>query len=105
MAAEAAVGVALGAVALVSPTLALIDFWTRFIGDVRRFGEDSARLGSKFAQLSSRYRSLQNVLFDEKKFPFVEKSIYDDLPETDQALILSMLRELPRILYEYYLIE
>lgn len=105
MAAEAAVGVALGAVALVSPTLALIDFWTLFIGDVRRFGEDSARLGSKFAQLSSRYRSLQSVLFDEKKFPFVEKSIYDDLPETDQALILSMLRELPRILYEYYLIE
>jgi hypothetical protein len=105
MAAEAAAGVALAAVALVPPTLTLIDFWIRFTGDVRRFGEDSVKLSFQFAQASSKYRSLQSVLFDEKRYPFVQKSIYDDLSETDQILILSMLRELPRILYEYYLIE
>jgi hypothetical protein len=105
MAAEAAAGLALGAVDLVPPTLSLIDFWTRFIGDVRRFGEDSVKLSLKFAQLSSRYRSLQSVLFDEKKFSFLQKSLYDDLSKIDQISILSMLTELPRILYEYYLIE
>ncbi|KAH0556922.1 hypothetical protein GP486_005290 [Trichoglossum hirsutum] len=101
----AAVGIALGAIALVPPTLNLIEFWTKFIGDVRRFGEDSAKLSLEFAQLSAKYRSLQNILFDEKKFSFLENSLYDNLPETDQVLVLSMLRELPRILYEYYLIE
>jgi hypothetical protein len=100
-----ATGVVLGAIALVPPTLSLIDFWTRFIGDVRRFGEDSAKLSLKFAQLSSRYRSLQSILFDEKKFSFLQKPLYDDLSESDQKTILLMLRELPRILYEHYLIE
>jgi hypothetical protein len=103
--ADITAGTILGAVGLVPPTLALINFWSHFIGDVRRFGEDSAKLSLKFAQLSSGYEALQTVLFDEKRFAFVKGSVYDDLPKRSQDLILSMLKELPRLLYEYYVIE
>lgn len=64
MAAEVAVGVVLAAVALVPPSLTLINFWARSIGDVRNCGEESQRMSLKFAQLSSRYESLQRILFD-----------------------------------------
>jgi hypothetical protein len=103
--ADITAGTILGAVGLVPPTLALINFWSHFIGDVRRFGEDTAKLSLKFKQLSSGYEALQTVLFDKKRFDFVKDSIYDDLPKRSQDLILSMLQELPRLLYEYYLIE
>ena len=104
--AEAAAGIVLGAVALVPPTLSLIEFWTKFIRDTRRFGEDSAKLSLKFSQLSAEYESLQRVLFDANKFSFLhEASVYDTLTNRFQVLILAMLKELPRVLYEYYLIE
>lgn len=103
--ADVTAGTILGAVALVPPTIALINFWSDFISDVRRFGEDSAKLSLKFQQLSSGYEALQTVLFDEKRFPSVKGSVYSDLPKRSQDLILSMLKELPRLLYEYYLIE
>ena len=98
-------GVALGAAALVPPAIALINFWTDFIGDTKRFGEDSQRFVTRFSELASWYSSLQSVLFDPQKFSFVKGSVYQDLSETDQALIMDMMRELPRILYEYYLVE
>lgn len=95
----------MGGIGLVPLTIKLIGFLKTLIGDVRHSGSDSQRLGQKFEKLSLRYVSIQKVLFDDQKFTFVRGNVYDNLPHERQQIILRLLKELPRLLYNYYLIE
>ena len=98
------VGLVMGSVGLVPTALKLIDFWADFIHDARHCGSDAQRLSLRFEQLSLRYKSLQSILFDEAKFPFVQGPLFNSLPQKEQSVITGMLRELPRLLYEHYLV-
>ena len=102
--ADVTVGTIIGPIGLIPPTLALMRFWIRFTGDTRRFGEDSAKYRLRMEALELGYESLRHVLFDENRFPFA-KTLYGELPRRSQEVIFSMLKELPRLLYEYHMVE
>ena len=98
------VGLSLGVTGLLPPTMKLINAWTTFIKDIRNSGDDAKKLSLQFEQLSLRYRSLVRVLFNTDKFSFIEGVLFDKLPSREQDTISGMLKELPQLLYEHYLI-
>jgi len=100
-----AVGLALAAIPLVPVASKLLRLWIQFIDDARDSDRDWEKIRKRFDQNCHRYASLQNVLFLDEKFPFVRGRLFDDLPSPSQQTIFAMLRELPVLLYKYYLIE
>lgn len=97
-------GLAVGAIALVPPTLQLIDFCTTFYNEVQHFGRSTQQFNLKFTHLRGRYDSLQRVLFEKGKFPFAQDTLFRSLPEKDQRVIYAMLQELARLFYKHYVI-
>ena len=97
-------GLTLGAVALVPPTLELIDFCTTFYNEVQHFGRATQQFNLKFTHLRGRYDSLQRVLFEKGKFPFAQDTLFGSLPEKDQQVVYAMLQELARLFYKHYVI-
>jgi hypothetical protein len=100
--ADVAAGLVIGAVALVPPTLQLIDICATFYSEVQYFGRSTQQFDLKFAHLRSRYDSLQRFLFEQGKFPFAYDTLFRSLPEKDQRIIYAMLQELARLFYKHY---
>ncbi|KAF2470807.1 uncharacterized protein BDR25DRAFT_287024 [Lindgomyces ingoldianus] len=98
-------GLVLAAIALIEPTIKLINGTLDFIQDTNNFGKDAYDLGLKMSQQKSRYDSLQKVLFEDNKFPFINGKPFAHLPEEKQRILLAMLREIPQLLFEYYVTE
>lgn len=100
-----AAGLALAAISLIDPTIKLLDFTITFVHDARHSSKAASENGLKLSELKNRYDSLQKVLFQEEKFPFVKGRLFDALPVKTQRLGLQMFRELPQLLYEYNAVE
>src|SRR4051812_31742809 len=76
------------------------------VSDVKHYGTDAPKLGLKFQQLSHRYDSLQKVLFEAKKFPFLHgKKLFEVLPDYSQKIVVQLLLELLRLLYAHFALE
>lgn len=85
-------GLAVGAIALVPPTLQLIDFCTIFYNEVQHFGRSTQQYNLKFTHLRGRYDSLQRVLFEKGKFPFAPDTLFRSLPEKTNELSMPCCR-------------
>lgn len=98
-AASAAIGVA-------DITIKVLNAGYTILSNVRHYGSNAPEISLKFQQLSHRYDSMQKVLFDAQKFPFLNgKRVFDVLPNHSQELVLQLLLELLRLLYAYFALK
>ncbi|KAF3491799.1 uncharacterized protein GIQ15_01316 [Arthroderma uncinatum] len=94
------------AISVAEVTIKVLTVGYSFVSDVRHYGVEAATLGLKFQQLSHSYDSLQKVLFESGKFPFLHgEKLFDVLPEYSQKLVVQLLRELLRLLYAHFVLE
>lgn len=76
------------------------------VSDVRHYGTDATKFGLKFRQNSHRYDSLQKILFEAKKFPFLQgKRLFEVLPDHSQEIVVQLMLELLRLLYAHFALE
>ena len=100
-----AIGLAIGAIGLVPPTVALIQCCTSFYGDIVHTDQAAREFVLKFEGLASRYDSTQRLLFEKGKFAFAWEGLFQELSARDQRIIYAMLQALPRLLYSFYVLE
>jgi hypothetical protein len=90
---------------LIDLTLKLLRRWKDFIVSMKTAEKNAELLSTRFEQLTRRYSSLQDVLFGENKFKFVDGRVFDHLPADQQLILRAMFRELARLLYACYCLE
>src|SRR5271170_623954 len=97
---------AAAAIEIAEVTIKVMKVGHTLVSDVRHYGTDAPRLGLKFQQNSHRYDSLQKVLFEAKKFPFLQgKRLFEVLPDHSQKIVVQLLLELLRLLYAHFALE
>jgi hypothetical protein len=92
-------GLVLGAVVLVKPLCTTInETWSVY----KSFGKDAERLRTRFAVQQHLLESFERVLFEENKFlPYMPGRLIDHLPPKVCSDLLSLLRQLYDLLFEY----
>jgi len=97
---------AAAAIEVVEVTLKIIKIGHTLLSDVKHYGTDARKFGLKFQQNSHCYDSLQKVLFEAKKFPFLQgKRLFEVLPDQSQTIVTQLLLELLRLLYAHFALE
>src|SRR5579862_8032663 len=99
------VGIGLAVPGLVAITLKLLKGWKNFMSSVKSTERDAELLKVRFEQLTLRYTSLQDILFEPNKFPFIEGRLFDHLLGDQQCILQVMFQELARVLYTCYKLE
>lgn len=97
-----AAGLALGVLAILKPLVCAI---SDTIDSERSYGSDAEKLRVRCSAQQKRLESLERVLFDAGKFPFVTGRIWDHLPEPVQVDVVDMLRQLYTLLDEYLAVK
>jgi serine/threonine protein kinase len=97
---------AVAAIEIVKVTIKIIRIGHTLLSDIKHYGTDARKLGLKFQQNFHCYDSLQKVLFEAKKFPFLQgKKLFEVLPDQSQTIVTQLLLELLRLLYAHFALE
>lgn len=97
-----ATGLALGVLGLIKPLASALN---DTINNERSYGSDAEKLRVRCSAQQKRLESLECVLFNPEKFPFVNGRIWDYLPELVRGDIVGMLRQLYVLLGEYLAVK
>jgi hypothetical protein len=96
------ISLALGVVVLIKPLAETIrEIWA----DGKNFGGDAERLRIRFSVQITRLDSFQRVLFEPNKFPLVQGTLFEQLPQNVCEDFVDLLRQLYDMMQQYLAVQ